>query len=221
MMNLLTTLGAITALATSPLALSLQAPTPAVPQLVAPTATSSSLSASERSQVLADVSTALTGVKTARGKFEQVAPDYSVTTGSFALSRPGKVRFDYDDPTPILIVSDGTTVALQDSELETTDRVPLGTTPLSLLLDDDLDFETEAEVLDVARGNGRIEVTLQDRSGEMDGTLTLVLSDGTRDLLGWRTVDGTGNITSVQLSGVEYGKKLNPRLFILKDFEDD
>jgi outer membrane lipoprotein-sorting protein len=55
----------------------------------------------------------------------------------------------------------------------------------------------------------------------MDGTLTLVMSDVTKELLGWRTEDSGGNITSVQLSDVEYGKKLNPRLFIMKDFDDD
>lgn len=220
MMNLLTTLGAITAIATAPLAVSLQDAAPVAPPVTAP-ATSSALTASERSAILKSVSQAMTDVKTARGKFEQLAPDYSVSTGSFALSRPGKVRFDYDDPTPILIVSNGATVAMQDSELETTDRVPLSSTPLSLLLDDSLDFENEAQVLDVVRANGRIGVTLKDRSGEMDGTLTLVLSDVTKELLGWRTEDTGGNITSVQLADVEYGKKLNPRLFILKDFDDE
>ena len=220
MMNLLTTLGAITAIATAPLAVSLQDAVPVAPPVTAP-ATTSALTAQERSAILKSVSQAMTEVRTARGKFEQLAPDYTVSTGSFALSRPGKVRFDYDDPTPILIVSNGATVAMQDSELETTDRVPLSSTPLSLLLDDSLDFENEAQVLDVVRVNGRIGVTLRDRSGEMDGTLTLVLSDVTKELLGWRTEDTGGNITSVQLVDVEYGKKLNPRLFILKDFDDE
>jgi outer membrane lipoprotein-sorting protein len=80
-------------------------------------------------------------VKTARGNFEQYSPDGSFSTGQFAMSRPGKVRFDYDDPVPLVLVSDGTTVALQDADLETTDRVPLSSTPLSLLLSDKLDFE--------------------------------------------------------------------------------
>tara|TARA_R110000823_G_scaffold67894_1_gene157954 strand:- start:201 stop:863 length:663 start_codon:yes stop_codon:yes gene_type:complete len=220
MMNLLTTLGAITAIATAPLAVSLQDAAPVTPTVTAPAATAA-LTASERSAILKSVSKAMSDVKTASGKFEQLAPDYSVSTGSFALSRPGKVRFDYDDPTPLLIVSNGATVAMQDSELETTDRVPLGSTPLSLLLDDSLDFENEAQVLDVVRANGRIGVTLQDRSGEMDGTLTLVLADVTKELIGWRTEDSGGNITSVQLVDVEYDKKLNPRLFILKDFDDE
>ncbi|OUS44677.1 outer membrane lipo protein carrier protein LolA-like protein, partial [Ostreococcus tauri] len=151
----------------------------------------------------------------------QLAPDYTESTGRFALSRPGKVRFEYDAPSPLLVVSDGTTVALQDSELETTDRVPLGTTPLALLLDDDIDFATEADVLDVQNSNGRVEITLRDKSGEMDGTLTLLLMESDMSLTGWRTMDSGGNLTSVQLTNVESGKRLNPRLFVMKDFDEN
>ena len=157
-------------------------------------------------------------MKTARGKFEQYSPDGSYSTGQFALSRPGKVRFDYDDPVPLVLVSDGTTVALQDSDLETTDRVPLASTPLSLLLSSNLYFEKEAEVVDVRRMGDQTNITVRDKTGEMDGTLTVVLADNA--LTGWRTVDANGGRTSVLLSSVETGAKLNPRLFILKDFDN-
>ncbi|MBL4878516.1 MAG: outer membrane lipoprotein carrier protein LolA [Hyphomonas sp.] len=219
MLNFLASLGAITAIATSPFAMGLQATEAAAP---APQVTQpAGLSDADRSRLLERASTALAKVKTASGTFEQLAPDYTESTGRFALSRPGKVRFEYDAPTPLLVVSDGTTVALQDSELETTDRVPLGTTPLALLLDDEIDFATEAEVLDVTTGNGRVAITLRDQSGEMDGTLTLLMQESDMALTGWRTVDSGGNMTQVQLTDVNYGKRLNPRLFVLKDFDEN
>mgnify|MGYP003700157761 FL=1 len=217
MLNFLASLGALTAIATSPLVMSLQVAESEAP---APqTAQPAGLTDAERSDILSRAAAALADVKTARGTFEQVAPDFSESTGRFALSRPGKVRFEYDAPSPLLLVSDGTTVALQDSELETTDRVPLGTTPLALLLDDEIDFETEADVLEVTRRNGRVGITLRDRSGEMDGTLTLILQESDMSLTGWRTVDSGGNITSVMLSDVTYGSRLNPRLFVMTDFD--
>ena len=81
------------------------------------------------------------------------------------MSRPGKVRFDYDDPVPLLLVSDGATVALQDADLETTDRVPLAKTPLNLLLSDKLDFEAQAEeVIDVRRTGDKTNIMLRDES---------------------------------------------------------
>ena len=217
MLNILASLGAITAIATSPLPLSLQATEAAAPapQVSEP----AGLSEADRQRLLNRASTALAKVKTASGTFEQLSPDYSESTGRFALSRPGKVRFEYDDPSPLLVVSDGTTVGLQDSELETTDRVPLGTTPLALLLDDDIDFATEADVLDVTSRNGRVEITLRDKSGEMDGTLTLVMQESDMSLTGWHTLDSGGNLTQVQLTDVSYGQRLNPRLFVLKDFD--
>jgi len=219
MLNFLASLGAITAIAASPFAMGLQATEAAAP---APQVTQpAGLSDTDRSRLLERASTALAKVKTASGTFEQLAPDYTESTGRFALSRPGKVRFEYDAPTPLLVVSDGTTVALQDSELETTDRVPLGTTPLALLLDDEIDFATEAEVLDVTTGNGRVAITLRDQSGEMDGTLTLLMQESDMALTGWRTVDSGGNMTQVQLTDVNYGKRLNPRLFVLKDFDEN
>ena len=183
--------------------------------------TAPAMSPAQRSALLTEITAAMENVKTASGRFDQLSPDYTMSSGSFALSRPGKVRFDYDDPSPLLIVSNGTTVAMQDSELETTDRVPLGSTPLALLLDDKLDFGSDAEIVDVSEMGDEVAVTLRDPDGEMDGTLTLLFSGPAHDLAGWRAIDSGGNMTSVQLHNVVTGKKLNPRLFIVKDFDDE
>lgn len=193
---------------------------PVSPAIAAPAA-AAQLTGAERTALLKEASKALAAVKTARGQFEQTSPDGSFSTGQFAMQRPGKVRFDYDDPVPLLMVSDGTTVALQDSDLETTDRVPLRSTPLSLLLSDRLDFESQASVLDVRRADGRTNITVQDKDGEMEGTLTLVLASADNSLVGWRTTDANGGNTSVMLSQVETGARLNPRLFILRDFDNN
>ncbi|MEX1251126.1 MAG: outer membrane lipoprotein carrier protein LolA, partial [Hyphomonas sp.] len=122
MINLIASMSAIALILGAPLTIGLkQAPTtPAVSAPAAP-----ALSAAERSQLLKSAAKGLATVKTARGKFEQYSPDGSYSTGQFAMSRPGKVRFDYDDPVPLVRVADGTTVAIQDADLETTDRVPL------------------------------------------------------------------------------------------------
>ncbi len=220
MMNLLTTLSAATFLAGLPLApFALQTPAPApVPQVAAPTI--APMTQAERTKLLADVSVALAKVKTARGVFEQVSPDGSLSTGKFALSRPGKIRFEYDDPVPLLIVADGTTVAMKDTELETVDRIPLSATPLSLLLDDKLDFGSEAEVLDIVRSDTQFGVTIADPNGEIDGELQLIFSADDLELDSWVATDSGGNSTNVKLLNVQTGKRLNPRLFINSNFEE-
>ncbi len=221
MMNLIASISTAALILGAPVTMGLkQAPGNAPAASVAPAEAAAPLSAAERSKLLKEAAKALAGVKTARGKFEQYSPDGSYSTGQFAMSRPGKVRFDYDDPVPLVLVSDGTTVALQDSELETTDRVPLASTPLSMLLSDTLDFETQAEVIDVRRTGDKTNITVRDKSGETDGTLTVILANSDNGLAGWRTVDGNGGRTSVLLNSVETGAKLNPRLFRLPDFDN-
>jgi outer membrane lipoprotein-sorting protein len=171
--------------------------------------------------ILDQVSAALSAVRTARGNFVQSNADGSITTGTFALNRPGRMRFDYDDPTPILIVSNGTTVAMEDSELETIDRVPIGSTPLGLILSTDLRFDEDVDVLSVLRNEDRIGVRVSDATGELEGTLTLVLDAASYDLLGWLATDGNLQTTVVDLLDIEKNVRLDPRLFRLDDAEDE
>lgn len=187
----------------------------------APIADPTYVSPTERRAILKAAAGALGAVETAKGRFIQIDPTGQRAVGSFALQRPGRMRFDYDAPVPILIAADGATVAVRDDELETVDRVPLAATPLNLLLDDQLDFETEAEVMRVTKANGQVAITMRDRTGEADGELTLYLDSASYDLMGWRTLDGNDRLTFVELRDVDTGVKLNPRLFIIDDFEDE
>lgn len=171
--------------------------------------------------ILAKASTALADAKTARGAFIQTNSDGSVVTGSFALNRPGRMRFDYDDPTPVLIVSDGTTVAMQDSELETVDRVPIGSTPLGLILSTQLNVEDDVDVLSVMENPERIGIRVSDASGELEGTLTMVFDKQDYTLLGWQSVDGNYSITTVDLLDVETNIRIDPRLFRLNEDDDE
>ena len=179
------------------------------------------LSDAARSDILSAVKTALSNARTAKGQFTQSNSDGSLMNGDFALRRPGKMRFDYHDPTPILIVSDGTTVAMEDSELETVDRIPLSSTPLGLILDDDLQFSDEVEVLRVSQGEDKVWITLRDATGEVEGELTMIFASGTYDLLGWLTMDADYQMTTVELSDVETNGRIDPRLFRLDEPEDE
>ncbi len=201
--------------------LALPEPDARASEIVAPQPVPKTLSPTERRAVLKAAGEALSAVETARGRFVQVDAAGQLSEGRFALQRPGRMRFDYDDPTPILVAADGVTVAIVDEELETIDRVPLAATPLNLLLDDKLDFETEAEVTDVRRANGLLAVTLRDRNEEADGTLTLIFDAASYQLISWRAEDSNGGLTTVRLSGVETGMRLNPRLFIVEDAETE
>jgi outer membrane lipoprotein-sorting protein len=184
-------------------------------------ATNGEVPASEWPAILSAASAALAAAETASGKFMQTNVDGTITTGTFALNRPGRMRFDYDDPTPILIVSDGTTVAMEDSELETVDRIPIGATPLGLILSTDLNVDEDVEVLSILTSQDRLGIRVSDASGELEGTLTMVFDAESYDLLGWLTVDGNFQTTVVDLVDVETNVRVDPRLFRLNEDDDE
>lgn len=187
----------------------------------APEASTGDVPAEEWPAILGAASAALAAAETASGKFMQTNADGTITTGTFALRRPGRMRFDYDDPTPILIVSDGTTVALEDSELETVDRIPISATPLGLILSTDLNVDDDVEVMSILENEDRIGIRVSDSSGEFEGTLTMVFDKQSYELLGWLTVDGNFLTTVVDLVDVETNERVDPRLFRLNEDDEE
>ncbi len=180
-----------------------------------------SLSDADKALILSSASDAMAAARTVEGRFTQTNSDQTVSGGTFAMRRPGRMRFDYDDPTPILIVSDGTTVAFEDSELVTVDRVPLGATPLGPILNDGLDIADDVNVLRVTRTPNGTAISVEDATGELQGELTLFFAADTYDLLGWSTIDADLQITYVELSEVVTNGRIDPRLFRLDDAADE
>lgn len=163
-------------------------------------------------------------VESLEARFRQVNPDGSVSEGDLALSRPGRVRFAYDAPSPLLIVADGSTVAIADSALETVDRAPIRSTPLRWLLAPASELEASGAIVEVGRYDNQLYVTLEDPEGEAEGRVTLILADADPALPasqvalnGWYAVDGMGALTQVMLDDVELGGRIAPSLFILDD----
>lgn len=172
-------------------------------------------------KLISEITNAFSSFKTAEGRFTQVAENQLPSSGRFAIRRPRRMRFDYDAPSPLLIVADGTTIAVADRELETVDRFPLSNSILRFLLQEDPDFEAKANIVNVEQNDQFVAITLADKSEQTEGNLSLLFSNPDYELLGWRIVDSIGVTTEVYLHDVKKNHKLSPRLFRLDDFEKD
>lgn len=166
---------------------------------------------------LAKLDAALNNTTSFSGRFSQYGADGSFAQGQIYLKRPGKLRFEYDAPNPLLIVSDGVTLTQQDRALETTDRVPLSATPLNFFLKEDVNLANDTEVVSLIKTFNETRVTARDGSGEMDGAITMVFDSQTSNLKEWIIEDSFGGRTRVLLSDLRYNERINPRLFILRD----
>lgn len=172
-------------------------------------------------QDLASVDNGLNNTLSFTGRFTQYGSDGSISAGTVYLQRPGKVRFEYDDPNPLLIVSDGVTLVQQDRALETFDRVPLAATPLHYFLKENVRLQEDTEVIGFQKLPTQWRVTARDGSGEMAGAITLVFDASNMALRQWIIADEFGGQTRVELSDLRYNDRLDPRLFILRDERED
>jgi len=172
-------------------------------------------------QDLNQINASLNNTGSFQGRFTQYGADGSVASGRVTIQRPGRVRFEYDAPNPLLIVSDGVTLVQQDRALETFDRVPLAATPLNYFLKENVRLQDDTEVISLQKLPDQWRVTSRDGSGEMAGEITLVFDPGTLALRQWVITDEFGGQTTVQLSDLQYNQRVDPRLFILRDERED
>lgn len=174
----------------------------------------------DRNAIIDRVAKAMSDTRTAQGRFTQVDPQGSPSSGAFYISRPGKVRFEYTTPEPMFIVSDGSTVSIEEPRRKAYDAIPLASTPLNLFLRSNIDLKRDGSVTDVSSSGGFHYVTLVDKSGEAEGKMILQFRQSDFELMGWRQVDGTGAETTVKLSDIKQNVSLKPSLFVVRDPND-
>jgi outer membrane lipoprotein-sorting protein len=162
----------------------------------------------------ARVSNYLSSLQTVSGNFVQVGPDGSKTKGDFYIQKPGKVPFEYEPPSPIAIIADGSMLAVRDRKLATQDIYPLSQTPLRYLLSDRIDLLKDTNVVSVTADDVFISVIIEEKQ-LLIGTSRLMLMVGAKDgqLKQWTVTDPQGYDTTVAVYNLDTSRKVDPGLF--------
>jgi outer membrane lipoprotein-sorting protein len=153
---------------------------------------------------------------TAKARFLQTAPDGRQLAGTFYLSRPGKLRFEYDSPVRDFIVADGTFIYFYDAELGEQSNAPIGQTLADFLLRPDIKLRGDLKVTGVVRGGGLTQISVTQASDPAAGKIVLGFADAPFELKKWRVVDSTGAVTEVELFDLEKDVKLDSKMFVYK-----
>ena len=156
----------------------------------------------------------LSGVQVLTGNFIQIGPDGGRTQGDFFISKPGKVRFEYDDPSPIELIADGSSVVVRDRRLATQDVYPLSQTPLRFLLADHVDLTKDTHLVAVYADDVFVTVVVEERNGIV-GTSRLMIMFSAKDmqLKQWTVTDPQGYDTTVAVYNLDTSKRPDPSLF--------
>ena len=158
----------------------------------------------------------LESLASAKGRFVQTEPNGRTSTGTLYIQRPGKARFAYDAPSRLLVVSNGSTVSVQDGRLNSFSSYPLSATPLSLFLARNIRLDRGVQIVAVRRAADGFSIVAKDLRKQTAGQITLDFADGPLRLVGWTVVDAQRRATRVQLQGLQAAAN-DPSLFVLKD----
>ncbi|MDH2382907.1 outer membrane lipoprotein carrier protein LolA [Bradyrhizobium sp. CER78] len=162
----------------------------------------------------AKVSAYLSSLQTLVGNFVQVGPDGTKTKGDFYIQKPGKLRFEYDNPSTIEVIADGSSVAVRDRRLATQDIYPLSQTPLRYLLSDRIDLMKDTNVVSVTADDVFVSITIEEKQA-LVGTSRFLLMIGAKDgkLKQWTVTDPQGYDTTVAVYNLDATQKPDPGLF--------
>ena len=151
-------------------------------------------------------------VSTMSGEFVQFGPRGEQTGGKFFIQRPGKLRFNYEAPSGYRVISDGKSVVIDNTKLNTMDLYPLSKTPLKLLLDDRIDISGN-KVKSVREDEDLTTIELSDRQIFGNSTITMMFDPKSYELRQWTITDSQGKDTTVMIFNVQKGVQLDQALF--------
>ena len=166
---------------------------------------------------VARVEAYLNSTRALTARFLQVAPDGSLSRGQAWLVRPGRMRFQYDPPSPFLLVGGNGLLVFNDKQLNQTSNIPLNSTPLGLLLQDNLRLSGDITITGFVRQPGQLQISVVRTKSPQDGTLTLVFSDPPLQLRQWTVLDQQRHETRVTLSDIKLGGTYPNSLFEFVD----
>lgn len=167
--------------------------------------------ASDAAQRIADH---FSSVSTMSGEFVQFGPRGEQTGGKFYIQRPGKIRFNYEPPSGYRVISDGKSVVIDNTKLNTMDLYPLSKTPLKLLLDKRIDLSGRT-VKSVKEEADLTTIQLSDRQVFGNSTITMMFDPKSYDLRQWTITDPQGKDTTVMIFNVKQGVKIDQDLFAI------
>ena len=165
--------------------------------------------------VVAMAENAMNAIRSAQGRFVQLDAQGIRAEGSLYVERPGKLRFEYDAPSPIMVIADGQWIMQVDRELEEVVHQNIKRSILYFLLDDYVDFTKGVDLIDVVRLDEVIMITIQRQNMRDDGYLTLYIDPLSYVMKGWQTLDNQGRRVTVELNNMLYGQKQPAELFEL------
>ena len=177
--------------------------------------------ASVNSQILSlKIQNFFKNLVTLEADFIQVGPSGNVSNGKLYLDLPGKLRIDYNKPNNLLITSQGFWIVIQDRQSQTTNNIPVKSSPFSVLLENKLILKNENFKTDYSLSSGIITFKIKSQKKDTPEGLIMEFSEKPFSLKKWIISDTFGEKTTVLIQNAKYNNNLSYLLFFPIDFPE-
>ncbi len=163
--------------------------------------------------LVARVEAYLNSIRTMRARFLQIGPSGEVSRGTVLMSRPGKLRIEYDPPSPVLILTENNYLMLYDKDLQSRSYASLDDSLAGFLVRPKIRLSGDVALRKLEETRGLVRLTLAQADSPEAGTLTLVFDDSPLSLRQWVVVDAQGGETRVSLENPRFNIELDPKRF--------
>lgn len=162
---------------------------------------------------LAKVKSWLSNLDSAKARFEQIDYQGQSMRGTFYIDRPGRLRFEYDEPIKDYIVADGYLIHFYDGVSGQVNSGPIGSTLADFILRDGDGFDNKVTIKSIRERNDMVNIALSQTDQPGMGELVLNFSKEPFELNSWRIIDAQGLTTDVVLHNLDRTAKIAPTLF--------
>ncbi|MBX7146429.1 MAG: outer membrane lipoprotein carrier protein LolA [Alphaproteobacteria bacterium] len=152
-------------------------------------------------------------IQTLKARFQQYSPDSGIAFGTIYIKRPGRMRVEYEPPSAVVLIADGSLVSYYDREIDELSQAPLSSTPAWFLVRDPVSLTKDVTITAIERAPGALRIALYQTKEPDAGSVELIFSDKPLELKQWAIVDPNGKETRVGLFGSSIGSELPDSLF--------
>jgi outer membrane lipoprotein-sorting protein len=155
----------------------------------------------------------LNSMTSVKASFQQFTESEGLSFGRIYLRRPGRLRVEYDPPSEILLIADGTLLSYYDAELNHIEQVPLNLSPMWFLLRENVKLGGDVTVTSFKKAANSILIGIVQSDEPDAGSVLLELGDKPLELRQWTITDSAGAQVRVGLYDAEFGVPLDASLF--------
>jgi outer membrane lipoprotein-sorting protein len=168
--------------------------------------------------ILNKIANHLNNIKYLQADFLQESFEGDINFGKFYLSRPGKMRIEYDEKIPILIIVNGNILSYIDLELEETSNISTGSTPASFLTRKNISFyDKDIQLLDFKENKKQYHVSLVKKNRKEAGVFHLIFNKNPLHFDEMRVDNDLDQTTSIRFTKTDYKNKIKSDKFIVKN----